>query len=232
VAVGAAPLPDELARAYIERCGCRIRQLYGMTENAGMGTSGRTSMPFRPGSAGIPYDKVEIQIHDDDGNALPQGQSGEIVTRGPCTMKGYLNLPEETAETLRGGWLHTGDIGYFDEDGWLFIVDRKKDMIIKGGENIFPAEVENVLYNHPDVAEAAVVGAPHPTYGEEVVAFVVPVGSAVLTEAEIIAHVKTEVSSFKAPSRVIFRTYLPKSGIGKILRRELRELVEESKETG
>lgn len=232
VAVGAAPLPDEVAREFSERSGCRIRPLYGMTENAGMGTAGRISMPFRSGSAGIAYDNVELRIHDDDGNDLPPGESGEIVTRGPCTMKGYYKQPEETAETLRNGWLHTGDIGYLDEEGWLFVVDRKKDMIIKGGENIFPAEIENVLYAHPDIAEAAIVGVPHPTYGEEVVAFVVPRGNATLTDADVIAHVKTEVSSFKAPSRVYFRKDLPKSGIGKILRRELRDLVKELEETG
>lgn len=223
VAVGAAPVPVELAQRVSDRFGCRIRQLYGMTENCGLGTADRISMPYRPGSAGRPYSAVEIQIVDDTDNPLPHGQDGEIVTRGPCTMKGYFKEPEVTAETMRGGWLHTGDIGHFDEEGWLYVVDRKKDMIIKGGENIFPAEVENAIHGHPDVAEAAVVGVPHDTYGEDIVAFVVPKGRAKPTEAEIIEVVKAKIPSFKAPSIVHFTMDLPKSGIGKILRRELRD---------
>ena len=119
--------------------------------------------------------------------------------------------------------MHTGDIGYFDEDGWLYIVDRKKDMIIKGGENIFPAEVENALYEHPEIAEAAVVGVPHEVYGEDVVAFVVPSRGVELTEEQVIDFVKTRLSKFKAPSKVHFAKDLPKSGVGKILRRELRD---------
>lgn len=221
--VGAAPLPDEVAHAFAERAGCRIKQLYGMTENAGIGSCGRISMPYHAGSAGRPYGGMELKIFDDNDQELPAGEAGEIVTRGPSTMKGYFKNPEATKETMRGGWLHTGDIGYLDDEGWLYVVDRKKDMILKGGENIYPAEIENVLYKHPDVAEAAVIGVPHDVYGEDVVAFVVKAAGSEVTEADIIEHVKTEVTSFKAPAEVHFLKHLPKSGVGKILRRELRD---------
>ena len=224
-AVGAAPVPLEVADEFARVSQCRIKQLYGMTENAGLGSADRLSRDYRPGSAGLPYCNVEMQIFDDDDNPLPPGVRGEIVTRGPTTMKGYFKEPEATAEAMRGGWLHTGDIGYLDEDGFLFVVDRKKDMIIKGGENVFPAEVENALYKHPDVAEAAVVGVPHDVYGEDIVAFVVKNSDADVTEEALIDHVKTQISSFKAPSQVHFVPDLPKSGVGKILRRELRDQI-------
>jgi len=222
-AVGAAPVPLEVADEFARVSQCRIKQLYGMTENAGLGSADRLSRDYRPGSAGLPYCNVEMKIFDDDDNPLPPGEPGEIVTRGPTTMKGYFKEPEATAEAMRNGWLHTGDIGYLDEDGFLFVVDRKKDMIIKGGENVFPAEVENALYKHPDVAEAAVVGVPHEVYGEDIIAFVVKNTGAEVSEETLIQHVKTQISSFKAPSEVHFIPQLPKSGVGKILRRELRD---------
>lgn len=223
VDVGAAPVPVEVADAFSERAQCRIRQLYGMTENSGLATSDRITKPYQRGSAGLPYCHVELRIVDDRDNPLPPGQPGEIVTRGPSVMKGYFKDPEATAEALRGGWMHSGDIGYVDEKGWLYVVDRKKDMIIKGGENIFPAEIENALYAHPSVAEAAVIGVPHPTYGEDVVAYVVLHGGADASAEDLIERVKTEVSSFKAPSEIVFVSQLPKSGVGKILRRTLRD---------
>jgi acyl-CoA synthetase (AMP-forming)/AMP-acid ligase II len=154
---------------------------------------------------------------------VPTGERGEICLRGPTVMQGYHNRPEETAQIMRGGWLHTGDIGYVDDDGYLFVVDRKKDMIIRGGENIYPAELEAVLHEHPGVAEAAVVGVPDPVYGENVVAFVVAKPGATVSEAEIIEHVCKQVAKFKAPGKVQFLPALPKSGLGKILRRVLRD---------
>ena len=226
--VGAAPLPEEVARAFSEKAQCRIKELYGMTENAGIGTSARTSMPYHPGSAGLAYKGMELRIFDDDDQELPAGKPGEIVTKGPSTMKGYFKNPKATAEAMKGGWLHTGDIGYLDEEGWLYVVDRKKDMILKGGENIYPAEIENILYKHPQVAEAAVIGVPHDVYGEDVAAFVVKTGDGDLSEEEVIAFVKKDITSFKAPAQVHFIKHLPKSGVGKILRRELRDMVAEN----
>ncbi len=223
VIVGGAPLPVELGLKFIERYPCRIREVYGLTEATGLGTVNRRTEAFRPGSAGRAYCNTELRILDDNDQPLPPGERGEICLRGPIVMQGYHNRPDETEKIMRGGWLHTGDIGYLDDDGYLFVVDRKKDMIIRGGENIFPAELEAVLHEHPAVAEAAVVGVPDEVYGETVVAFVVPKPGTEVAEAELIEHVGTQVARFKAPSRVHFLSALPKGGIGKILRRELRE---------
>ncbi len=222
VVCGAAPLPVELANAFAARYGCRLREIYGMTESAGIASANRPSDAYRPGSAGRAYSETELRIVDDSGAVLPAGERGEVVLKGPTVMMGYMNRPEATAEAIQGGWLHTGDVGYLDEEGFLFIVDRKKDMIIKGGENIYPAELESILYQHPAVAEAAIVGAPDETYGEKVVGFVALKGGAQATEAELVGFVKEHTMPFKAPSAIQFVDALPKSGVGKILRRELR----------
>jgi long-chain acyl-CoA synthetase len=224
VVCGAAPLPIELAKAFAKRCGCRVREIYGLTESTGIGSANRRSEAFRPGSAGRAYSNTEIAIFDSEDRPLPAGERGEIVLRGPTLMKGYLNRPEETAEVLRGGWLHTGDIGYLDDEGCLYIVDRKKDMILRGGENIYPAELESILYEHPAVAEAAVVGAPDEVYGERVVAFVALRDDQTATPDELIAFVRERTTPFKAPAEIQLVDALPKSGVGKILRRELRQL--------
>ena len=229
IVCGGAPLPVELAQAFMQRYPCRIREVYGLTEASGMGTVNRRSEPYRAGSAGRQYINMEMQIVDDAFRPLPTGQRGEICIRGPVVMRGYHNKPEATAETVRDGWLHTGDIGYLDADGFLFVVDRKKDMIIRGGENIFPAELEAVLHEHPAVAEAAVVGVPDEVYGENVVAFVVVAPGKSLSEKEVIEHACRYVAKFKAPTRVHFESMLPKSNIGKILRRVLRDKACESK---
>ncbi len=221
--VGAAPLPEELAKRFMDKTGARIRQLYGMTENAGIGTCDRPSKPYHPQSAGLPYAAVELRIVDENDNFLPPNVAGEIVTRGRTTMKGYFKQPEATAETLRNGWLHTGDIGYLDDEGWLYVVDRKKDMIIRGGENIYPAEIEQVLYQYEAIAEAAVVGVPDAVFGESVVAFVVKKAGAELDEEGLMNYLRQQITSFKCPQKIYFVEALPKSGVGKILRRELRD---------
>ncbi len=223
IVCGGAPLPVELAQAFMRRYPCRIREVYGLTEASGLGTANRRSEPYRPGSAGRAYLHTELRIVDDGDRPLPPRERGEICLRGPMVMRGYHNRPEESAQILRGGWLHTGDVGYLDDDGFLFVVDRKKDMIIRGGENIYPAELEAVLHLHPGVAEAAVVGVPDAVYGENVVAFVVAKPGATLSEPDVIEHVCQQVARFKAPSKVHFVSALPKSNIGKILRRVLRE---------
>ncbi|REK19406.1 MAG: hypothetical protein DWQ37_00990 [Planctomycetota bacterium] len=223
IITGGAPLPVELAQAFTRRYPVRIREVYGLTEASGMGSANRRTEPYRPGSAGRAYCNAELVIFDENDQPVPTGERGEICLRGPTIMAGYHNKPEETAETVRDGWLHTGDIGYLDADGHVYVVDRKKDMIIRGGENIYPAELESVLLEHPAVAEAAVVGVPDEVYGENVVAFVVKKPGADVSESELIEHVCQQMARFKAPSRVEFLEALPKSGIGKILRRVLRD---------
>jgi long-chain acyl-CoA synthetase len=221
--VGGAPLPVELARQWKAKLGSHLRQRYGMTENSGKGSTDRTSEPYYERSVGRPYHTTDLIITDDDDNVLPAGQTGEILTAGPMTMKGYFKDPAATAITLRNGWLHTGDIGYLNKDGWLYVVDRKKDMIIKGGENIYPAELEDVFYKNPAISEAAVVGIPHDIFGEEPIAIVVLLPNHIQSESEILEHMKNFTTKFKIPSRVIFKKELPKSGVGKILRRSLRD---------
>jgi long-chain acyl-CoA synthetase len=222
VVCGAAPLPVELARAFMARFDCRVREIYGMTESTGLGSANRPSEPYRPGSAGRPYPNVELRIVNEEDQPLPVGERGEVVLRGPSVMLGYWQRPDATAEALRGGWLHTGDVGYLDEEGFLYLVDRKKDMILRGGENIYPAELEAVLYEHPAVSEAAVVGVPDAVYGEMVVAYVVLRAGAAAAEEELRGFVGQRISRFKVPSRIMFLEALPKSGVGKILRRDLR----------
>jgi long-chain acyl-CoA synthetase len=219
---GAAPLPLELRRAFMEKFSCNMRQLYGLTETAGMGAIVRPSMEWRDGSTGKPYDNMELAIFDEDGNELGPREIGEIVIRGPQVMKGYLNRPEETAEALRGGWLHSGDIGYLDEDGYLYITDRVKDIIIKGGENVMPMQIEEIIYGHPAVAEAAVIGVPDPDYGEEIVAYVALKPGIEATPDNILGYCAERLSSFKCPREVRILETLPKSSVGKILKRELR----------
>jgi long-chain acyl-CoA synthetase len=223
VICGASHLPEEVARAFSERYGCRVREIYGLTEAAGLGSANRRSRPYKPGSAGQAYYNIELKIFDPTDHPLPPGERGEIVLKGPSVMKGYFNLPDKTAETLRSGWLHTGDVGYLDEKGYLFVTDRVKDMIIRGGENIYPAQLEDIIYQFPGVAEAAVVGTPDPVYGENIVAFVVPRLGADLSQEAIVDFMKTQTSSFKVPSKIYFVEGLPKTAVGKILKRALRE---------
>ncbi|MBW1642404.1 MAG: AMP-binding protein [Deltaproteobacteria bacterium] len=223
VICGASSLSEEVARTFSERYGCRVREIYGLTEASGLGSANRQSDPYKPGSAGKAYFNVELNIFDSNDQPLPPGKSGEIVMRGPTIMKGYYNLAEKTAEAMRSGWLHTGDIGYLDEEGDLFVVDRVKDMIIRGGENIYPAELEDIIYRFPGVAEAAIVGTPDPTYGESIVAFIVASPGATLSGQEIVDFMKKETSSFKIPSKIHMVDALPKNPVGKILKRELRE---------
>jgi long-chain acyl-CoA synthetase len=219
---GAAPLPLELRRDFMARFDCGMRQLYGLTESAGMGACLRPSQEWRDGAIGVAYPNMELAVFDEDDNPLPTRGIGEIVIRGPQVMKGYHKRIQETEETLRGGWLHTGDIGYLDEDGYLYITDRKKDIIIKGGENIMPMQIEEVIYGHPAVAEAAVIGIADPTYGEDIVAYVALKLGAEATADELLEYCRENLPSFKQPREVRILEALPKSSIGKILKRELR----------
>jgi len=176
----------------------------------------------RLGSAGRATTAVQVRIVDDDDRPVPPDTLGEIVVRGDLVMKGYWNKPAATAETLRGGWLHTGDIGSLDRDGYLYITDRKKDMIISGGSNIYPREIEEVICQHPAVFEVSVIGVPDAKWGEAVKALVVTRSDAAATEAAIIEHCKRHLASYKKPQSVEFLPTLPKNAYGKVLKRELR----------
>jgi long-chain acyl-CoA synthetase len=223
VVFGAAPAPVELVKAFEAKTGAKVRGTYGLTEAAPVVAADRPSLTRRDGASGIALPGVEISIQDEEGNQLPTGESGEICVRGPNVMAGYHRMPDETAEVLRGGWLHTGDVGYLDEDGYIYVVDRVKDMIIRGGLNIYPHDVEEVLAEHPGVAEAAVVGIPDPVYGEQVEAFVVKRIGVEATEDELMRFCQERLAKYKTPSKVTFVPDLPKSQVGKVLKRVIRE---------
>jgi long-chain acyl-CoA synthetase len=222
---GAAPLPLEIVEPFEKKFGGRLLEGYGLTEASPVVTSTRLSSPRKPGSVGQPIPGVEVAILDDDDRRLPVGDTGEIGVRGPNVMLGYYGLPEETARTLRNGWLHTGDVGRLDADGFLYIVERKKDLIIRGGFNVYPREVEEVLYAHPAVAEAAVVGMRDPLMGEDVCAFVTLKAGASADGDALIAFCRSRLAKYKCPREVRFLPSLPKNPVGKILRKELRTLV-------
>jgi len=224
---GAAPLPLDIWNHYnklFEGTDTVMNEGYGLSECSPVSHNNPFFGPGpKPGSVGIPFPATESAIVDlETGTrALPPGEVGELIIKGPQVMKGYWNLPEQTAQTLRNGWLHTGDMGRMDEDGYFYIVDRKKDMIIAGGYNIYPREVEEVLYDHPKVQEAVVAGIPDEYRGETVKAYLVMKEGQTATEEEIISFCKERMAPYKVPKRVQFRTELPKSAVGKLLRRML-----------
>jgi acyl-CoA synthetase (AMP-forming)/AMP-acid ligase II len=225
---GASPIPAALLKECIEVFGCGFVQVYGMTETTGsivaLPPEDHVEGLERMRSAGKALPGVELAILDHDGKRLPTGEVGEIATRSGSNMVGYWNLPEATAKTIsRDGWLRTGDAGYVDKDGYLYIHDRIKDMIISGGENIYPAEVESALCDHPDVAEAAVVGVPDDIWGEAVKAIVVLKPGKQVTAPDIIDFIRSRIAAFKAPKTVDFIDALPRNASGKILRRHLRD---------
>ncbi|QGN54291.1 fatty acid--CoA ligase [Novosphingobium sp. Gsoil 351] len=228
ITYGASPIPLELMRAAMERFGCGFVQMYGMTETSGtiVTLDPEDHVPEgspRMRSVGKPLPGVEVKIIDGEGNEVPANTVGEIATRSPKNMRGYWNLPDATAATIdTEGWLRTGDAGYFDDDGYLYIHDRVKDMIISGGENVYPAEVENAVYSHPKVADVAVIGVPDAKWGEAVKACVVVKPGETLSEAEVIAHARQHIAGYKCPKSVDFIAALPRNPSGKILRRELR----------
>ena len=220
---GGASIPAPVLDAFEERFGLVILEGYGMTETASTTTFNLSADERRAYSVGKPIWGTQTQVWDDDGRPLPPGPEhvGEIVTRGLHVMKGYLNNPEATASAFTGDWLHTGDLGYFDEDGFLFIVSRKKELIIRGGYNVYPSEIENVLHAHPAVAEAAVVGIPDERLGEEVMAVVILRPAMDLLEAELISYCRERLAAYKCPRVFQFRSELPKNTLGKVLKDEL-----------
>jgi len=222
---GGAPLPVEVVSKWKEKVGVDIREGWGLTESGATTTGQPGDLPPKYGSIGKSLLKCNtIRIFDEKGQELPAGQQGEIVVKGPTLMKGYWNLPEETARTIKNDWLYTGDIGYKDEDGYFYVTGRKKDIIIRGGENVSPVEVEEVLLKHAAVAEAGVVGIPDTIYGEEIKAFVVMKPGKHVNEEELIAFCKDCLPTFKLPKKVQFMKSLPRNILGKVLRAELRKL--------
>jgi long-chain acyl-CoA synthetase len=225
---GGSALPVEVAQKFDEITGGRLVEGFGMTESSPVSHANPIRGEARAGSIGLPISNTDAKIvaldKDADGiyQTLAQGEEGELVVRGPQVMLGYWNKPEETAETIDSeGWLHTGDIAKMDKDGYFYIVDRKKDLIIAGGYNIVPREVEEVLFMHPKIMEAAVVGVPHPRRGETVMAFVVPVAGGTVTTEEIDAFCRENLAPYKVPRLIEFRDELPKTQVGKVLRRVL-----------
>jgi long-chain acyl-CoA synthetase len=223
---GAAPLPLEIVEPFEAKFGGRLMEGYGLTEASPVVSAHRLSGVRKLGSVGQPIPGVQVAILDDEDRPVPAGELGEICVRGPNVMLGYYRLPEETARTLRHGWLHTGDVGRLDADNFLYVVERKKDLIIRGGFNIYPREVEEILYAHPAVAEAAVIGMPDPVMGEEVLAFVVRKPGAEAEADAIIAFCQERLAKYKCPRRVRFVPSLPKTPVGKILRKALRAELE------
>lgn len=228
---GASPMPAAvLAKAMEVFPACEFVQGYGMTETSPViSILGGKHHTFegpnagRIASGGQPVPSIEVRIVDEEDREVPRGTVGEIVTRGPHVMKGYWNKPEETARALRNGWMHTGDAGYMDEDGFIYIVDRVKDMIITGGENVYSVEVEDAIHQHPAIAMCAVFGIPNDEWGEAVHAVVVPNEDQTLTAEELIAHCKERIAHYKCPVSVEVRAEpLPLSGAGKVLKRDLR----------
>jgi long-chain acyl-CoA synthetase len=226
---GASPMPS----ATLEQCmalwpAVDLVQAYGQTELAPIVTM-LPALEHRQGgallaSAGRPTPVSDVRIVAEDGSDCPAGETGEVVVRGPHAMLGYWNKPEETAAAMRDGWVHTGDAGYFDQDGYLYIVDRVKDMVVTGGENVFSTEVENALISHEAVLDVAVIGIPHPEWGEAVHAVVVLHPGRSVTEEELLAHCRERIAGYKVPKSISFRSEpLPLSGAGKVLKTELRK---------
>ncbi|AGK61904.1 Acyl-CoA synthetases (AMP-forming)/AMP-acid ligases II [Archaeoglobus sulfaticallidus PM70-1] len=220
---GAAPLPLEVKRKFEELTGGKLVEGYGLSETSPVTHANPINGVNKEGSIGLPIPDTIAVVVDSEGNILPIGETGELAIKGPQVMKGYYKMEEETKNTLINGWLLTGDIAKIDEDGYFYIVDRKKDMIIAGGYNIYPREVEEVLYEHPDIVEAAVIGVPDPKRGETVKAFVVLREGANVTAEDIEKFCRQHLAAYKVPRIIEFKKELPKSNVGKVLRRVLKE---------
>lgn len=219
---GSAPLPLAVLEGFEQKFGCQILEGYGLSEATTVLTSHGQNMPRKPGSVGKPIPGVEVLVVDENAKPVPAGEVGEIIARGPNIMRGYYNMPQETQAALRDGWLYTGDMGRFDEDGYLYIIERKKDLIIRGGFNVYPRDVEEVLNRHPAVIESAVIGIPSERMGEEVKAFVVTRSE---VDAETLkAYCRDSLANFKTPSEIEFVHALPRNAVGKIDKKQLRRL--------
>ena len=221
---GSAPVPAEILKKFEETFGVLVIEGYGLSESTCRSTFNPPSDHRRPGSCGQPIGN-EMKVFDENDEEVEYGELGEIVLRGPNIFKGYFKNREATEKAFANGWFHTGDIGYRDADGFFYIADRKSDMIIRGGENIYPREIDDLLYTHPAVAHAAVIGVPDELYGEEVAAFVVAKDGLKITEEELIDFCKAHLADYKCPKTVRFVADIPKGPTGKLLKRELAKLI-------
>ncbi|MDQ6660258.1 MAG: long-chain fatty acid--CoA ligase, partial [Chloroflexota bacterium] len=217
---GSAPLPLAILEGFEQKFNCQILEGYGLSEASAALTGHALEMTRKPGSVGKPLPNVELLVVDENDQPVAEGEIGEVVARGPNIMRSYYNMPEETQEALRNGWLHTGDMGRLDEDGYLYIVERKKDLIIRGGFNVYPRDVEEVLNRHPAVIESAVIGIPSERMGEEVKAFVVT--SETIDAESLMNHCRKSLANYKTPSEIEFISMLPRNPVGKIDKKELR----------
>jgi long-chain acyl-CoA synthetase len=229
---GGAPMPVEVMKAFADKFGVRVLEGYGLSETSPLACFNHFERPSKPGTVGQPIFGVDVRCFDDDDNEVPRGTRGEIVIRGTNVMKGYYKRPEATAEAFKNGWFHTGDIGIMDDEGYISIVDRKKDMILRGGYNIYPRELEEVIMTHPAVSLCAVIGVPDERMGEEAKAFVVLKNGEKLSDSDFIAWCKTQFAANKYPRYVEFRDSLPIGGTGKIFKRALKEEVAAVKKSG
>lgn len=227
ITYGASPITEDLLLEAKDLFGCKFTQVYGLTETTGGGTylppEAHDPAWGKLRSCGVPYPGTTIKCVDESGNEVPQGDVGEIVIQSGFVMKGYWKRPEATEDAVKNTYFYTGDAGYFDEDGFLFIHDRVKDMIVSGGENVYPAEVENAIFGHPGVADVAVIGVPSEKWGEEVKALIVPKDGETPSEADIIAWTKERIAGYKCPKSVELIDAMPRNPSGKILRKDLRE---------
>ena len=223
---GGASLPEELIRELTDLTGATVLEVYGSTETAPLICANPFNDKIKPGTVGLPAPDTDVKIVDTKTGKkeCKIGEAGEILVKGPQVMMGYCKDEEETRKALEGGWYHTGDIGFFDEDGYLTLVDRKKDLIIASGYNVSPVEIDNILYEHPKILEACAVGVPDKYRGETVKAFIVVKQGESLTEKEVIDYCKENLAAYKVPKLIEFKDELPKTVIGKILRRKLREM--------
>jgi long-chain acyl-CoA synthetase len=227
VICGAAPMPRQLIGEFEQQFGVPVVEGYGLSECTVCCTANPLHGLRKAGSVGRPMPGIDVAVMDEADKMLPAGQVGEVVVRGPNVMRGYLGRPEETSQTLRGGWLHTGDVGRFDDDGYLTLVDRVKDLIIRGGENIYPKEIEDVLYAHPGVLEAAVVGQQDRVFGEQPVAFVALRAGFDVAPGDLIEHCRRSLARYKVPREVYIEETLPKNALGKIAKPVLRTRLED-----
>jgi len=221
---GAAPLPEPVLREFEAKFSVPLIEGYGLSEASPVVTKNPLHGVRKPGSIGLPIPNVEVSVQDENGKILPNGETGEICVRGGNVMLGYWNKPDETAKVMRNGWLLTGDIGWRDADGYFYITDRKKDMLLVNGINVYPREVEEVLYQFPGVKEAAVIGVPDPRRGEHPIAYVAPMEGRTLDEHVIHGFVRSKLADYKVPRRIIIVPALPRNATGKILKTALRAL--------